>query len=75
MWRIVAKLMWAFNLHEPIDEDTGKTVPLDENAYTSCILVSPLPFKVLVEPRSQEVLQSVKRAKAEALDFLSQYDD
>lgn len=75
MWRIVAKLMWAFTLHEPIDEKTGKTVPLDENAYNSCILVSPLPFDVRVVPRSKEVLQSVKKAKAEALDFLSQYDD
>ncbi|KAL1896114.1 hypothetical protein Sste5346_004854 [Sporothrix stenoceras] len=73
MWRITAKLLWAFNLKEPLDPVTGKVVPLDENAYNSCILVSPLPFKLRVEPRSEAVLQTVKREKAEALAFMSQY--
>ncbi|EXJ87561.1 hypothetical protein A1O3_04521 [Capronia epimyces CBS 606.96] len=75
MWRITAKLLWAFNIYEPTDPATGKTIPLDENAYNSCILVSPLPFKVRVEPRSEKVLQAVKREKADALAFLSQYDN
>jgi cytochrome P450 len=74
MWRITGKLLWAFNIYEPTDPATGKTMPLDENAYNWCILVSPLPFKVRVVPRSQHILQAVKRDKAEALEFLSQFE-
>ncbi|KAJ9132415.1 putative cytochrome P450 oxidoreductase [Pleurostoma richardsiae] len=70
-----AKLLWAFNLFEPTDPKTGETMPLDENAYNSCILVSPLPFKVRVVPRSEDVLKSVRKEKADALEFLSQYDN
>lgn len=75
MWRITAKLLWAFNIYEPTDPVTGEILPLDENAYNSCILVSPLPFKVRVVPRSEAVLKSVKREKAEALKFLSQFNN
>lgn len=74
MWRITAKLLWAFNIYEPIDPVTKKTIPLDENAYNSCILVSPLPFKVRVVPRSDKHLQAVRREKENALRFLSQWD-
>ncbi|KAF2774010.1 putative cytochrome P450 oxidoreductase [Teratosphaeria nubilosa] len=75
MWRIVAKLIWGFDILEPLDPVTGKLVPLDENAYSSSILVSPLPFKVRVVPRSERVLQSIKREKQSALDFLKQFDE
>jgi len=74
MWRITAKLLWAFTILEPIDSKTGKVQPLDENAYNSCILVSPLPFKVRVVSRSDKHLATVKQEKAEALRFLSQWD-
>jgi hypothetical protein len=74
MWRLVAKLMWAFNIYEPLDPKTGKVQHLDENAYSSSILVSPLPFKVRIVPRSEEVLRTVRREKAGALEFLSQFD-
>ncbi|KAJ5910349.1 hypothetical protein N7504_004992 [Penicillium tannophilum] len=74
MWRITAKLLWAFSILEPVNPKTGKVQPLDENAYNSCILVSPLPFKVRVVPRSDKHLATVKQEKAEALQFLSQWD-
>jgi cytochrome P450 len=73
MWRIVAKLLWAFDILEPLGSD-GKVEHLDENAYNSCILVSPLPFKVRLVPRSKAVLEQVRRDKAEAEAFLSQFD-
>jgi hypothetical protein len=75
MWRIMAKLLWAFNLKESMDPVTGKVVPHDENANNSCILVCSLPFKLRVKPRSEAVLQTVKPEKAEVLAFMSQDDN
>lgn len=75
LWRTVAKLMWAFDILEPLDPATGKTIPIDENAFSSSILVAPLPFKVRIVPRSEKVLQSIRREKEGALDFLRQFDD
>jgi hypothetical protein len=68
MWRIAAKLIWAFKIYE------DPTAPLDVDAYSSSILVSPLPFKVRVEPRSQKHMETVQRELVQALDFLKQYE-
>lgn len=74
MWRIASKLLWAFDISEPLDPTTGNVVHLDENAYTSAILMCPLPFKINVVPRSQEHLASIKRELTSAIDFMSQYN-
>ncbi|CAK7206650.1 hypothetical protein SEUCBS139899_009454 [Sporothrix eucalyptigena] len=71
MWRITAKLLLAFNLDEAKDPVPGKVIPLDENAYNSCILVSPLPFRLRVESCSKAVLEKVKREKVKTLAFMS----
>lgn len=68
MWRIAAKLIWAFDIRE-LDER-----PLDVDAYTSCILVSPLPFQVKVKPRSEMHLTTIKRELVQAQEFLKQYE-
>lgn len=68
MWRVTAKLLWAFEFEELPDK------PLDVNAYTSSNLVRPLEFEVKVNPRSQKHQDVIKREVTGALDFLSQYD-
>ncbi|CZR64449.1 related to O-methylsterigmatocystin oxidoreductase [Phialocephala subalpina] len=68
-----AGLLWAFDISEPTDI-MGNTLPLDPNGYTSAILVSPLPFKVKVIPRSKEHLVSIERELVGALEFLSQWE-
>ncbi|KAI1617873.1 putative cytochrome P450 oxidoreductase [Exophiala viscosa] len=68
MWRIAAKLIWAFKMYE------DPSAPLDVDGYTSSILVSPLPFKVKVEPRSQKHMETVQRELVQALEFLKQYE-
>lgn len=73
MWRIAAKLLWAFDISEPIDEK-GNTLHLDPNGYTSAILISPLPFKVKVVPRSKEHLEAIERELVGAQEFMSQWD-
>ncbi|RHZ50537.1 hypothetical protein CDV55_103176 [Aspergillus turcosus] len=74
MWRITAKLLWAFEFEEPIDPETGKVKPLDPNAYTSANLVCPLPFEVRIKLRSPEHGEVIKRELANAEEFLSQYN-
>ncbi|KAF4334393.1 oxidoreductase [Fusarium beomiforme] len=74
MWRITAKLLWAFEFAEPLDPVTKEVQHLDPNAYTSANLVCPLPFKVRVTPRSQAHVEVIKRELVGAEEFLSQYD-
>lgn len=75
MWRIASKLLWAFDFAEPIDPSTGRVIPLDDQDYFDGILVAPNPFKVRITPRSQTHTDKFKSEIAEALDFLSQYDE
>ena len=67
MWRIAAELIWAFDIGELEDK------PLSVDAYTSCILVSPLPFQVEVKPRSDMHLATIRRELVQAQEFLKQY--
>ena len=68
MWRIAAKLLWAFEFEELPDR------PLDINAYTSSNLVRPMEYEVKIKPRSEQHQRVVERELISALDFLSQYD-
>ena len=74
MWRIAAKLLWAFEFAEPTDPATGKVMPLDINAFNSGILTCPLPFKVKVTPRSEAHVATIKRELKGSLDFLSAFE-
>jgi len=74
MWRIVAKLLWAFEISEPVDPATGMVLPLDVNAFNSAILTCPLPFKVQVKPRSQQHLECITRELSQAQQFMSQWE-
>mgnify|MGYP002380122861 FL=1 len=74
MWRITAKLLWAFEFEEPIDPETGEVKHLDPNAYTSSNLVCPLPFDIRVKLRSAEHGEVIRRELANAEEFLSQYN-
>ncbi|KIW33913.1 uncharacterized protein PV07_00727 [Cladophialophora immunda] len=68
MWRVTAKLLWAFEFEELPDK------PLDVNAYTSSNLVRPLEYEVKVTPRSEQHRDVIRRELNGALEFLSQYD-
>lgn len=74
MWRIAAKMLWAFEFSEPLDPMTGAVVPLDPHAYNPGILQAPLPFRVRITPRSEAHVAAIKRESAAAIDVLRQYD-
>lgn len=68
MWRVTAKLLWAFEFEELPDR------PLDVNAYTSSNLVRPVEYEVAVKPRSKRHQEVIQRELTGALEFLSQYE-
>jgi cytochrome P450 len=68
MWRVTAKLLWAFEFEELPDK------PLDVNAYTSSNLVRPLEYEVKVTPRSKQHQDVIRRELISASEFVSQYD-
>ncbi|KAL4810336.1 cytochrome P450 [Aspergillus unguis] len=74
MWRIAAKLLWAFEFQEPLDPVTKEIRPLDPYAYNPGILQAPLPFEVRIKPRSQAHIETIKREAAGAVDLLSQFE-
>jgi hypothetical protein len=74
MWRITAKLLWAFEFSETTDPVTGKVKSLDQDAYTSANLVCPLPYMVNIKPRSAAHVEAIKRELESAEVFLSQYN-
>lgn len=74
MWRIAAKLLWAFEFVEPLDPITKEVQSLEPNAYTSANLVCPLPFKVRIKARSDAHVDAIRKEIAGAEEFLSQYD-
>ncbi|KAJ0302117.1 hypothetical protein Brms1b_012143 [Colletotrichum noveboracense] len=73
MWRIAAKLLWAFDFAEPLDPETGKVTPLDANAYNPGILQAPLEFKARITPRSEAHVATIRREHTDAEGFLAQY--
>jgi hypothetical protein len=74
MWRIAAKLLWAYEFSEPVDPVTGKTVPLDTHAYNAGILQAPLPFNVQIKPRSEQHIATIRKDLISSLDFLKSWD-
>jgi hypothetical protein len=75
MWRVTAKLLWAFEFAEPLDPKTGKVISLDADAYNRGILQAPLPYDVRVTPRSPQHVQTIKREIAAAKEFLKPWEE
>ena len=74
MFRIIAKILWGFNIEREINPATGEPFPIDNDAYNPGILQAPLPFKAKITPRSAKHVEVIKRERREVQDFLSQYE-
>lgn len=75
LWRITAKLLWAFDFAEPRNPITGAIEHIDSRAYTSGAATSPLPFKVDIRVRSDTHRATIEREYAEAQEFMKQFED
>ena len=69
MWRIAAKMLWAFEFLELVDPQTGRVMSLDPNAHNPGVLQAPLPFKVQIKARSEAHVARMKVERNEALKF------
>lgn len=67
-WRIIAKLLWAFEIQEP------EGVDLDPNAYKEGLLHAPAPFKAIFKPRGQEYVDTISRSIGQSLQDLAIYN-
>lgn len=70
MWRIAAKLLWAFEFSQVEDPTTGEVFYIDTHAYTPGIAQFPLPFKVQIKPRSDKHIELIKTERENAEDSL-----
>ena len=73
-WRMVAKLVWAFEISEPIDPKMGKKIPLDPEAYETGLLHAPLPFKASIKVRSDAHAETIRREMVEARKAFAQWE-
>jgi hypothetical protein len=73
-WRIVAKLIWAFEIKEPVDSKTGKTVSLNADDYTTGLLHAPNPYKVIFKPRSPAHSETIRREMEQSLKDLAPFE-
>jgi hypothetical protein len=60
MWRIAAKLLWAFEFAEPMDATTGRVCYLGPSACNPGILQALLLFEMQIKPRSAEHVKIIK---------------
>ena len=67
----IARLVWAFNI-DPVIDSNGKPIMPDTDSYTLGFVVSPVPFKVRLTPRSNEraeiIREEWKQAQLALLD-------
>lgn len=67
-------MIWAFEIKEPINPTTGKTIPLDPDDYASGLLHAPKPFKVIFKPRSENHIAVIKREYGKSLKDLAPFE-
>lgn len=73
MFRTIAKLLWAFEFSEALDE-SGNPLHLDVNAYTSGLVREPESYRIQVKPRSQRHVETIKKELVQAEAFLQAFD-
>lgn len=73
-WRIVSKLIWAFEIKETVDPKTGKTVTLDPEDYSNGLLHCPNPYKVIFKPRSQAHIATIIREMENSAKDLAPFE-
>lgn len=74
MWRIAAKLLWAFEFHPYVDSRTGQTYKLDPDAYNPGILQAPLPFKIGIKPRSTAHIVRIRQEFIDTQHVMEQFE-
>lgn len=73
-WRLLARLLWAFNIKPAIDEATGCPVELDLDGYADGMIAEPLPYKVSFVPRSEKHVEVIRNDAEHVKEYLRQWE-
>lgn len=73
-WRMLARLLWAFQIEPAVDESTGMAIDIDTNAFEEKLLAGPKPFRVRFTPRSQEHVRMIKKELEAVSDLLKKWE-
>jgi hypothetical protein len=73
-WRAIAKLLWAFTIELPTDPVTGEKLIPDPEAYKEGIAHGPLPYNVVLRPRSQAHVDVIMRDVEHSLQTLQKWE-
>ncbi|CAK7229092.1 hypothetical protein SCUCBS95973_007102 [Sporothrix curviconia] len=74
VWITIARLLWAFNIRKHRDPVTGKEEDVDIFAFTNGLNMRPQPFRCSIEPRSDEIRETLEREGQQALIDLKPLD-
>jgi hypothetical protein len=70
--RMIAQILWAFEIEPAMGN--GDVIELDEHAYEDrLLLLTPLPFKVRLVPRSREHAEVVRKVVMEREEYLKKW--
>lgn len=71
-WVTIARLLWGFHIRRKRRPD-GSAVEVDIFDYTDGLNWRPRPFECSIEPRSEEIRETIEREGRQALEGLEQY--
>ncbi|KAL1957207.1 hypothetical protein VTO42DRAFT_6241 [Malbranchea cinnamomea] len=65
LFLLIARLLWGYNIKHAVDEN-GKKKEVDDMAFTSGFVSTPLPFEAVFEVRSERAREVIEREWNEA---------
>lgn len=74
-WRITARLLWAFEIHQAVDPETGNSIVIDVENYQEGLNHCPKPFQAIFKPRSQAYIDTISREAEMSMETLQPYSD
>ncbi|KAI9827332.1 MAG: hypothetical protein M1819_006974 [Sarea resinae] len=73
-WRMLAKLLWAFDVSDPKFYGTEKHMPLNDTAYAEQLLHAPMKYTVNLKPRSAAHAATIRREFDELKHNMDKYN-
>ncbi|CAL1706645.1 unnamed protein product [Somion occarium] len=70
----VMNLLWAFDFNHAKDPLNGQPIPIDPNAFSDGIVLSPEPFKCDIRPRSQAKAELIRKELTDAKSVFEQFE-
>jgi len=73
-WITVARLLWGFDIRKYRDPQTGQEEGVDIFAFTNGLNMRPQPFRCSIQPRTEQIRETILREGEQALEDLKIHD-